>query len=204
VTRARVVRVVLKPLVFVLCAVPFVKLVWLGYQGDLTANPVDYITKRTGTWALTLLVVSLAVTPARQWLRFSELVRLRRMLGLFAFFYAVLHFLTWSVFDHVFDLVEMASDVVKRPYITAGMTAFAIMLPLAITSTEGMIRRLGRRWQALHRLVYVAAIAAVLHYWWLVKADTRLPRQFAVAVTLLLGYRLVRAWFRGRARAPSA
>lgn len=198
-TRARFVRLILQPLVFGLCALPFLTLVWRGWRGDLTANPVDFITKRTGTWALTLLVVSLGVTPARQVLRFAELVRLRRTIGLFAFFYAVLHVLTWAVFDHVFDLAEMASDIVKRPYITVGMTAFAIMLPLAITSTEGMIRRLGRRWRVLHRLVYVAAVAGVLHYWWLVKADTRTPRQFAIAVALLLGYRLARAWSGRRA-----
>ncbi len=200
-TRPRFVRVVLKPLVFALCAVPFLELVWRGVQGDLTANPVDFITKHTGWWALTLLAVSLAVTPARRLLKVNELVQVRRMIGLYAFFYAVLHFLTWSVFDHVFDLAEMTADIVKRPYITVGMTSFVLMLPLALTSNQAAIRRLGRRWQTLHRLAYVSAVAAVLHFWWLVKADIREPRQFAVIVAVLLGYRVGRAWNRRRAAA---
>ncbi len=190
-TRSRFVRLVLQPSVFVLCALPFLRLVRGAWTGDLGANPVDTLTQRTGIWALGLLVLSLGVTPARRLLRFSELLGIRRTLGLYAFFYATLHLLTWAIFDHQLAVAEMWVDIVKRPYITAGMMTFALLLPLATTSTQAMIRRLGSRWQVLHRLAYLAAVTGVLHYWWLVKADIRQPRQFAVAVVALLAYR---AW----------
>ena len=140
-----------------------------------------------------LLVLSLAITPLRTLTRWSSAHRFRRLIGLFSFFYAVLHFATWFVFDKFFDVVEMGTDVVKRPYITVGMTALVMLIPLAVTSTAGWIRRLGgRRWARLHRLAYAAAIAGVLHFWWLVKSDIREPAAFGAAVAILLG---VRAWW---------
>jgi sulfoxide reductase heme-binding subunit YedZ len=170
-------------------------LAWLllaAYREDLGANPIETVTHVTGDWALRLLLATLAVTPLRALAGWNGAIAYRRMLGLFAFFYAVLHVATFVVLDHFFDWAEIVADVYKRPYVTAGATAFACMLPLAITSTRGWIRRLGRRWAALHRLVYVAAAAAVAHYWWLVKADIRAPRWYALALALLLAIRAVR------------
>ena len=190
-TTARLVRRVVKPVVFVLCGVPFAGLVRQAWTGDLGPNPVETITFTTGLWALGLLVASLSITPARRLLRFNQLILLRRLLGLYAFFYATLHLLTWAVFDHALAIDEMRADVWKRPYITLGMATFALMLPLALTSNAAMIRRLGRRWRTLHRLAYAAAVTAVLHFWWLVKADTTVPLRFAAAVAVLLGIRLV-------------
>jgi methionine sulfoxide reductase heme-binding subunit len=163
-----------------------------AFTDNLGANPIEFITHETGTFALTFLIVTLAVTPIRRLTGWHEVIRLRRMLGLFAFFYASLHLLTWIVLDQFFDLPAMAEDIAKRPYITVGMFAFLCMVPLALTSTAAMIRRLGRRWQTLHRLVYVAAIAGVIHFWWLVKADLREPQRWALALTVLLGFR---AWW---------
>ena len=160
----------------------------------LTANPGDYITDQTGTWALTMLVISLCVTPLRRLTKWNELIKIRRMLGLYAFFYATLHMLTWLVFIHFFDLKFMVEDVAERPYITVGMATFLILLALAVTSNRFSVRRLGRRWQKLHRLVYVAAIGAVIHFWWLVKADTTEPQRWALAVAGLLGFRVWWAW----------
>lgn len=185
---------ILKPVAFVAACVPAAALAYRFYIQDLTANPGDYITDQTGTWALTLLVVSLTITPLRRLTGWNELIRLRRMLGLFAFFYATLHMLTWVVFVHFFDWSFMIEDVVKRPYITIGMATFLILLALALTSNRLSIRRLGRRWQTLHRLVYVAAIGAVIHFWWQVKADTTEPLRWAVAVGLLLGFRVWWSW----------
>jgi len=180
--------------------VPAALLVRGIFTDDLGANPVEYITHQTGWFALFFLFVSLAVTPLRRATRWHEIIRYRRMLGLFAFFYATLHFLTWFVFDHAFDVASMLEDVFKRPYITVGMAAFLMLLPLAITSNQVMIRRLGRKWQALHRLAYAAAFAGVVHFWWLVKADIREPQRWALALTALLG---VRAWWTFRARLSS-
>ncbi len=167
---------------------------------DLGANPIEYITHWTGDWALACLVASLAVTPIRRFTRWHQIIRVRRMLGLFAFFYATLHFTTWFLFDHTLDPMSMAEDVVKRPYITVGMTAFLLMVPLAATSNAAMIRRLGRRWQVLHRLAYVSAVAGVVHFWWLVKADLTEPKRWAAALALLLG---LRGWWMLRARLSS-
>jgi methionine sulfoxide reductase heme-binding subunit len=167
-------------------------LVWLA-SNDLGANPIERITHFTGDWALRFLLASLAVTPLRRLLGWNGLVAYRRMLGLFAFFYAVLHLGTFVVLDHFFDWQEIVADVYKRPYVTAGMTAFACLLPLAFTSTRGWIRRLGRRWTQLHRLAYVAAVAAVVHYWWLVKADVRKPLWYAAVLAALLAVRLAYA-----------
>ncbi len=176
---------------FVVCLVPLGWLGWRAFQQDLTANPIEYITHFTGDWALRFLVITLAVTPLRKLLHMPALIRYRRMLGLFAFFYACLHFVTWFAIDKFFDLHEILADFTKRRFIIAGLTAFLCMLPLAITSTAGWIRRLGgKRWQLLHRLIYVSAIAAVVHYYWLVKSDIRLPLLYGAIVAAELMYRL--------------
>jgi sulfoxide reductase heme-binding subunit YedZ len=180
--------------IFAAALVPAAALVYWLFTGNLTANPIDFITDTTGTTALVCLVLTLTITPLRRLTRWNELVKLRRMLGLFAFFYACLHVSTWVVLDWFFDIESMAADVFKRPFITMGMTTFLLLLPLALTSTAGMIRRLGRRWTQLHRLVYVAAITATIHFWWVVKADFREPRWFAVAITVLLAFRVWWTW----------
>lgn len=190
----------LKAAAFAAALIPAAALAYRFYTQDLTANPGDYITDQTGTWALSLLVISLTITPLRRLTKWNELIRLRRMFGLFAFFYATLHMLTWVVLINFFDVKAMIVDVAKRPYITVGMATFLILLSLAVTSNRFSVRRLGRRWQKLHRLVYVAAIGGVVHFWWLVKADVTLPRRWAVAVALLLGFRVWWAW---RAKSPA-
>jgi sulfoxide reductase heme-binding subunit YedZ len=184
--------------VFALCLVPGLLLAWKAFAGDLGANPIEFITHWTGDWTIRFLCVTLAITPLRKLLRLPELIRFRRMLGLFGFFYASLHFLTWFVLDKFFDWNEIAKDVVKRPFITAGFTAFVLLIPLAVTSTAGWIRRLGgKRWQMLHRLIYVSACAGVVHYYWLVKSDIRLPLLYGAIVTVLLAYRLVASLTKG-------
>lgn len=181
-----------KVAVFVLCLVPFARLAWRYWTGDLTPNPIEFITHFTGDWAIRLVVITLAVTPLRKLLHLPDLIRFRRMLGLFAFFYASLHFATWFALDKGFDMHEILGDFTKRRFIIAGLTAYLCMVPLAITSTKGWIRRMGgRRWQLLHRLVYVTGIAAVVHYYWLVKSDIRLPVFYGSLVAILLLYRLV-------------
>ena len=184
----------LKAAAFAAALIPFAALAYRFYTQDLTANPGDYITDQTGTWALAILVITLTVTPLRRLTNWNDLIKLRRMLGLFSFFYATLHMLTWVVFVNFFDVASMIADVAKRPYITVGMATFLILLSLAVTSNRFAQRRLGRRWQKLHRLVYVAAIGGVIHFWWQVKADITLPRRWAVAVALLLGFRIWWAW----------
>jgi len=176
--------------VFLLCLVPLGRLVWRGLHGGLGANPIEFITHATGDWTLRFVVITLSITPARKLLGLPQLIRFRRMLGLFAFFYVCLHFTTYIWLDKFFDVAEMLKDVEKRRFITLGFTGFVLLIPLAVTSTAGWIRRLGgRRWQMLHRLIYVTAIAGVVHYYWLVKSDVRKPLQYAGMVTLLLGYR---------------
>jgi methionine sulfoxide reductase heme-binding subunit len=184
----------LKPALFVACLIPLAQLAYNAYTGDLGVNPIEFITHFTGDWALIFLLASLSVTPLRKISGWNELIKFRRMLGLFAFFYAVLHFSTYIVLDHFFDFQRIAKDIFKRPYVTVGFTAFVLMIPLAITSTAGMIRRLGKRWQQLHRLVYFAAIAGVIHFYWLVKADIRRPLQYGAVLAVLLGYRLFVKW----------
>jgi len=182
----------LKPVVFLLCLVPLALLGWRGYHNDLTANPIEYITHNTGDWTLRFILISLCVTPFRRLLGLPDLIRFRRMLGLFAFFYGVLHLITWLWLDKFFDPHDLWADVVKRRFITVGMLGFLLMVPLAITSTAGWIRRLGgRRWQALHRAVYISAIAGVVHYWWLVKSDIRKPAMYGALVALLLLWRVL-------------
>src|ERR1019366_6014207 len=167
-------RLWLKALVFLLCLVPVAMLAAGFLRNDLGANQIEYITHETGDWTLRFLLITLAVTPVRKVFGPPGLIRFRRMLGLFAFFYGCLHFTTWLGLDKFFDLHDMWADIVKRRFITAGMLGFALMIPLAVTSTAGWIRRMGgRNWQRLHRLIYVSAAAGVVHYYWLVKSDIR-------------------------------
>ncbi len=171
--------------------IPAAALVAGAFSNGLGANPIETITHTTGDWTLRLLLATLAVTPLRRLTGWSSLIAYRRTLGLLAFTYATLHLLTYVVLDHFFDWNAIVDDVAKRLFVTAGLTAFLCLLPLAITSTRGWIRRLGRRWRRLHRLVYAAAVAGVVHYWWLVKADVRKPLLYASALGALLGVRLL-------------
>ena len=175
---------------FLACLIPLGLLGWKAASGGLGANPIEVITHATGDWTLRFLLITLAITPIRKLTGRLWLIRYRRMLGLFAFFYGVLHFLTYIWLDKFFDGHEMLHDVAKRRFITVGFAGFILLIPLAITSTTGWIRRLGgKRWQALHRLIYFSAIAGVIHYWWLVKADIHLPLEYAAILAILLGYR---------------
>jgi len=185
-----------KVFVFALCLMPLLLLGWRGYRQDLGANPIEFITHATGTWTLRFLVFTLAVTPFRKLLKLPELIKFRRMLGLFAFFYGCLHLTTYLWLDKFFDWREILKDVEKRRFIIAGFTGYVAMVPLAITSTTGWIRRLGgKRWQRLHRLVYLSPIAGVVHYYWLVKSDIRQPALYGFLVGILLLYR-VAVWKR--------
>jgi sulfoxide reductase heme-binding subunit YedZ len=180
-----------KRLVFLLCLTPAIWLLARGLTGRLGINPVEDITLTTGIWALRFLVITLAVTPLRRLTGWNRLVQYRRMVGLFAFFYAALHFLTYLVLDQFFAADLILKDIVKRRYITAGFLAFVLMVPLAMTSTNGWIRRLGRRWRALHRLIYLSGVAAAVHYLWKVKLAAGPPVYYAVGIALLLGFRVV-------------
>jgi sulfoxide reductase heme-binding subunit YedZ len=183
-----------KAVVFVLCLAPAVYLGWRFYEQDLTANPLEYITHFTGDWAIRLIAATLAVTPLRKLLRAPDLIRFRRMIGLYAFFYACLHFLTYLWLDRLFDFHDLAKDIAKRPFITMGFAAFVALVPLAVTSTTGWIRRMGgKRWQALHRLIYFSGVAAAVHYYWLVKSDVRLPLLYGAIIGALLAWRAA-AW----------
>ena len=186
--------------IFAAALTPAAALVYWTFSGDLGANPIEFLTHTTGTTALSLLVITLTITPLRRITARNELIRLRRMLGLLAFSYACLHMLIWVVLDWFFDVQSMAADVVKRPFITMGMMTFLLLVPLAVTSTAGMIRRLGKRWQQLHRLVYVAGVTGVIHFWWVEKADFRQPRLWALALCVLFGFR---AWWALQARPPA-
>ena len=205
----------MKLLVFAAALVPFAHLIWRGFNGGLTADPLVEITNQTGLWTLRFVVITLAITPIRRVTGWNPIIRFRRMLGLFAFFYSVLHFLTYLVGDRFASLdfpdgfvawstlvnllASIWEDVAKRPYITVGFIAFVTMIPLALTSTTGWIRRLGgRNWQRLHRLIYATGIAGVLHYLWRVKADTLHPLIYAGIVSLLLCYRLALAFKKSR------
>jgi sulfoxide reductase heme-binding subunit YedZ len=186
-----------KVLLFAVCLVPFLLLLWplyklltTGYAVELTANPVEYITHDTGTWTIRFLLITLCVTPLRKIFNQPKLTRYRRMLGLFAFFYVCLHFMTWFILDKSFSFSDMWADVLKRRFITVGMLGFAMLIPLAVTSTAGWVRRLGFvKWQRLHRLVYFVALAGVIHYYWLVKSDVRLPLLYGAILTVLMLYR---------------
>ncbi|HEY2120369.1 MAG TPA: protein-methionine-sulfoxide reductase heme-binding subunit MsrQ [Candidatus Acidoferrum sp.] len=186
--------------VFVLSTAPFLWILLRAYQGKLTANPVEFLQHATGDWTLRFLIFTLAITPLRKLLDLADLIRFRRMLGLFAFFYACLHFLTYIGPDQSFDLAGMWRDVQKRRFVTVGFTAFVLLIPLAVTSTKGWIRRLGgKRWQMIHRAVYAAAVCGVIHYYWLVKSDVRKPLFYGALVGILLLWRLG-DWFLKRNR----
>ena len=188
----------LKPVVFLACLAPLAWLVWRALHNGLGANPIEAITHSTGDCTLTFLLITLSVTPLRKLTRQYWLINFRRMLGLFAFFYGTLHLMTWVWLDKSFDVHDMLADVVKRRFITAGMTAFALMIPLALTSTKWSIRKLGgKRWQLLHRLIYFSAAAGVIHYIWLGKADLKKPLEYAAVLAVLMLYRLV-AWISAR------
>jgi len=198
-------RFIYKPLVFTACLLPLAWLAggafgWLGLS--LGADPVKQLEHECGKTALNLLLLTLAVTPVRELTGQPQLLRLRRMLGLFAFFYVVLHFTIYLVLDLELNFATLGTDIAKRPYITIGFTALLLLIPLAITSTNGMMRRLGRRWQSLHRLIYVVAVLGVWHFYWQVKRDVREPLIYAGILAVLLGYRVVRARSRRRAAAP--
>lgn len=182
----------IKIVVFLVCLVPFGVLVWDALTQNLGANPVEALQHRTGDWTLRFLLIVLAVTPLRLVSGWTLVLRLRRMLGLFAFFYACLHFLVYLVLDLQFDWSTVGHDIAKRPYITVGFTALVLLLPLAVTSTNKMMRRLGRRWKQLHRVVYLIAVLGVVHYYWSVKADVREPLLYAAILAVLLGFRLIR------------
>jgi sulfoxide reductase heme-binding subunit YedZ len=176
---------------FLVCVAPVLALAWRVFSGKLGANPIEAVTHSTGDWTLRFLLITLAITPLRRATGIEVLIRFRRMLSLFAFFYGCLHFLTYVWFDKFFDAGAIWKDIGKRPFITVGFLAFAVLIPLAVTSTAGWIRRLGgRRWALLHRLVYVSAAGAVIHYYWLVKSDVRLPIMYGILFTILLAFRV--------------
>ena len=215
-TQDQTIKWVLKPAIFVAALGPAGWVVWAALTGNLSPNPLSDVTNETGVWTLRFLSITLAVTPLRRVTGWNAAVRFRRMLGLFAFFYGTQHFLTYLIADRFAGLdfpdgfvawttvrnlaSSVAADIMKRPFITIGFTAFSLMVPLALTSTAGMVRRLGgKRWKTLHRLIYVSGVAGVVHYWWLVKADIRRPQIYAAIVGLLLAFRAVSA-YRARQR----
>lgn len=190
---AAVVRRYLKPAVFLLCLLPLTSLVLRIFEiggAGLGANPVEAVQDTLGQWGLRLLLITLAVTPLRDWFNAPWLVMLRRMLGLFAFFYVLLHFLTWLVLDQGLYWTGILADIAKRPFITIGFLALLLLIPLAVTSTNGMMRRLGKRWKTLHRSIYLIVLLGVWHYWWQVKADIREPLMYLSIAVVLLGWRL--------------
>ena len=181
----------LKIVLFAFCLLPLLQLGWNAWNENLGANPIEFITRALGTWTINFLLITLSVTPLRKITGWHWLLRLRRMLGLYVFFYAFLHLTTYLWLDKFFDWQAIAKDILKRPFITIGMSAFALLLPLALTSSNTMLRRLGGKlWQRLHRAVYVIAILGVVHYWWLVKLNVTLPAVYAVLLALLLGIRV--------------
>lgn len=190
----------IKPFLFALGLFPLARWFWLGFNDGLTANPVEFLTRSSGTWTLVCLLVTLAITPLRRLTGQPALVRLRRMCGLYAFFYGLLHFTTWAWWDRGLELASMVEDVFARPFITVGFTAFVLMSALAATSTQGMMRRMGRRWQALHRAVYAIGLLAILHFWWerAGKHNFAEPIVYGGVLAVLLGWRVV-AWLRARA-----
>lgn len=173
-----------------LCLLPLVRLVVLGATGGLGANPIEFVTRSTGTWTLAGLLMTLSVTPLRRLSGNAGLLRYRRMLGLFAFFYACLHFVTYFWLDQFFDLAAIARDIVKRPFVTVGFAAFVLLIPLAATSSQAMMRRLGRNWQRVHRMIYPIALLGVIHYLWLVKKDMTQPLIYGGVLVVLLAVRL--------------
>jgi sulfoxide reductase heme-binding subunit YedZ len=182
----------IKSILFALCLLPLLRLLWGAWNDELGANPIEFVTRSLGTWTLNFLLITLTVTPLRKATGWAWLTRLRRMLGLFVFFYVFLHLSSYLWLDQFFDWTAIGKDILKRPFITVGMAAFLLLVPLAVTSNNAMIRRLGgRRWQALHRAIYVIGIFAVTHYWWLVKKDAALPGIYAAILGTLLALRLL-------------
>ncbi len=179
-----------KPLVHLLCLVPFSLLLWAAFNDLLGANPVEKLTHETGDWTLRLLLVTLSLSPLRQWTGQASFIRFRRMLGLYTFFYGCCHFSIWFIADHSLDPGGMIEDIIKRPYITLGFSALLLMLPLAITSNQAMIRRLGKNWKTLHQLVYLVILLGVLHFVWLTRADYLEPTIYAIIAMILLAHRL--------------
>jgi sulfoxide reductase heme-binding subunit YedZ len=197
---------VVRAALFALALVPFAELVRLGFTGGLGANPVEFVLRWLGTWTLVALLATLSITPLRWVTGWSWLIRLRRMLGLYAFFYGTLHVSSYVWIDHFFDWAEIVGDIAKRPYLTFGFAAYVLMIPLAITSTNAMVRRLGgRNWQRLHRIVYLVAVLGVLHYWYhkLAKNDLETPTIYALVLGALLGVRLLRWIGRRRVTLPT-
>ncbi len=180
-----------KPVLHLLCLLPFTALVWGLFNNKLGANPVETLTHETGEWGLRFLLVTLAISPLGRWTRVGAWLRFRRMLGLYVFFYISCHFLIWLVFDHSVDLGAMLEDIIERPYITIGFAGFMLLIPLAITSNQASVRRLGRRWRSLHKLVYAILALGVLHFLWLVKADYLEPGIYAIIAGILLLLRIV-------------
>lgn len=182
---------IVKVILHVLCCLPLLRLVVKYFSDDLTANPIEFLTHSTGTWALVILLASLTITPLRKIKALNWTIKLRKMLGLYAFFYVCLHFAIYIWLDHFFDWARIGEDIAKRPYVTVGFAAFLLLVPLALTSNKVSIRKLtGKRWQQLHWLVYPAAICGVVHYYWLVKADVREPLLYAAVLAILFGIRL--------------
>lgn len=193
----------MKPLVFLLCLAPVGVMVFDALTGHLAAEPIKDLTHRTGTWGITFITATLAVTPLRRLTGWNRLQSYRRMLGLFAFFYLGLHFLVYLVLDQFFDWHTIAQDIAKRPYITVGFTGLMLLVPLAVTSTKGWVRRLGKRWVPLHALIYVTALAGVVHFTWSQKKDITRPTRYGVVLVVLLGTRLVpKGVWRRRPPAP--
>jgi methionine sulfoxide reductase heme-binding subunit len=187
-----------KAFLFILCLSPLVEFAWIVFTGGLGPNPINFTEHFTGDWTIRFICITLAITPLREILRQPQLIRFRRMIGLYAFFYAFLHFSTWFGIDDFFNLHDISKEIAKRPFITVGFTAFVLMIPLAVTSTKGMVRRLGfKRWQALHRALYVTAILAVIHYLWLVKSDKTRPIRYGMLIGALLLWRVF-TWARDR------
>ena len=179
----------LKPGVFIVCLLPLIILGWQLYAGQLGANPIDEVADNTGEWALRFLLITLMATPLKRLFGWAWAIRIRRMLGLYAFFYASLHLFTYLLLDQFFDWGEIWLDILERPFITVGMLAFLLLLPLVVTSNKNMVRRLGRNWKRLHRLAYIIPALGVLHFWWLVKADVFEPLLYGVVLAALLGFR---------------
>lgn len=179
-----------KVVLWLVCLMPLIRLIYLGLTDGLGANPIEFITRSTGTWTLTALLITLSITPLRKLTGRAWLIRFRRLLGLFAFFYACLHFTTYIWLDQFFDPASILKDIYKRPFITVGFSAFVLLLPLAYTSRQSMMKKLGRNWQRLHKLVYVIASLGVIHYWWLVKKDITQPLIYGCVLAVLLAMRL--------------
>ena len=189
-----------KVFVFILCLVPLIRLVWLGFNDDLTANPIEFIERSTGFWALFILLATLTLTPIRLLSNIAWPIQLRRMLGLFMFFYACLHILCYVWLDFSFNWMDITKDIAKHPRILVGFAAFVLVVPLAVTSSNAMVKRLRERWKQLHQLVYLVAILAIVHFWWLVKIDIREPMFYAFILIVLLG---IRVYFKLKPKAPS-